>query len=95
MGTWSQPNTTAKATQLKQLMASSIPKHEAADLLYHLCGDDDLFDSFEELESHEDVRLYVKAHIKATIENLHLSLLKWDEEATLICQKLLNEKFQA
>ena len=88
MGTWSQPNTTAKATQLKKLMASPIIKTEAADLLYHLCGDDDLFDSFEELESNEDVRLYVKTHIKETIENFHLSLLKWDEAAILICKNL-------
>jgi hypothetical protein len=92
MGTWSQPNTTAKATQLKQLMASPIIKTEAADLLYHLCGDDDLFDSFEELRPNEDVRLYVQFHIKEILENLHLSLLSWDKEAINICRKLFNEK---
>lgn len=76
-------------------MANPIIKPDATDVLYNLCGDDDLFDSFDELESNEDVRLYVKAHIKETIENLHLSLLKWDEKAILICQRLLNEKFRA
>lgn len=91
MGTWSQPNTTAKATQLKQLMASPILKTEAADLLYHLCGDDDLFDSFEELKSHEDVRIYVQFHIKEILENLHLSLLSWDNKAIAICQQLASD----
>jgi len=92
MGTWSQPHTTEKAQQLARLMASPLPQKEAFEKLYHLCGDDDLFDFLEELEVDDDVRSLVKSHITQTLKNLHLSRLNWDAKAIAICQQLTSKQ---
>ena len=90
MGTWSQPHTKEKAKELAEIMTHPIPKAQSCDTLYHLVGDDDLFDLFEELDEHEDVRQLVISHLKSTLKNLHLSLQSWDKKAISICQQLVN-----
>jgi hypothetical protein len=89
MGTWSQPNTAKKSHQLKELMCKPILKHQAFQKLYHLVGDDDLFDFIEELEPTDDVRYLVQSHIKTTLNNLNHSFLKWEEDAITTCESLL------
>ena len=89
MGTWSQPNTAEKSLQLTALMSEPILKHQACEKLYHLVGDDDLFDFIEELETNDDVRYLVQSHIKTTLDNLDRSLLKWEVEAIATCRSLL------
>lgn len=90
MGTWSQPHTKEKAKELAEIMTHPIPKVQSCDTLYHLVGDDDLFDFFEELDEYEDVRHLVRSHLKSTLKDLHLSLLSWDKKAIAICQQLVN-----
>ena len=91
MGTWSQPNTAAKAHQLQQLMTAPIKRKKACDQLYDLVGDDELFDCFNELDEADDVRFLVQSHIEKTLTFLHLSLQPWDNEAITICQKISDD----
>ena len=89
MGTWSQPNSAKKAHQLKKLMSEPLLKNQACEKLYHLVGDDDLFDFIQELEPTDDVRYLVQSHIETTLNNLNLSFLKWEEDAITTCESLL------
>jgi hypothetical protein len=89
MGTWSQPNTAKKAHQLKKLMSEPLLKNQACEKLYHLVGDDDLFDFIQELEPTDDVRYLVQSHIETTLNNLNRSFLKWEEDAIATCESLL------
>lgn len=43
-GTWSLPDTPAKKKALNQLLSKPLSAKEAPDKLYHLFGDDRLFD---------------------------------------------------
>ncbi|WLQ14298.1 hypothetical protein O5O45_31765 [Hahella aquimaris] len=90
MGTWSQPNTEEKAAKLERLMAKPLLKKDASDTLYHLTGDDDLFDFFEEFEEDADVRLLVRFHLERALDNLHLSYVTWDEAAIAICKRIID-----
>ena len=49
-GTWALPDTIEKAKEIASLMNNPIPVEKAADLMYSLIGDDELFDLFGELE---------------------------------------------
>lgn len=66
-GTWAVPDTDKKKAELKKLLASPLPAKKAADALYHLIGDDELFDDIGELKDKNpdaDARSVVKAFLK-------------------------------
>ena len=67
-GTWSLPDTQKKYNELMKLMKRPIPAGKAADVLYHLTGDDVLFDDFLDAEKKDgpksDVRSLVKDFLK-------------------------------
>lgn len=47
MGTWSLPKTVDRAEILRDAMSRPIPARTACDVLYHVLGDDNLFDNLE------------------------------------------------
>ncbi len=78
-GTWSAPQTVEQARELAELMKAPIPVSVAADKLYNLMGDDDLFDTFYDVEEKDgldaDVRYFVAAKLDEWI-----SVLGTDED---------------
>ena len=67
-GTWSTPDTPQKKKELKKILSKPLPADKAAKALYHLVGDDGLFDLISKIEKEDgkkaDVRLAVQAYIK-------------------------------
>lgn len=49
MGCWAAPFTTGQAKKLRTLLKTPIHSDDATDKLYHLVGDDDLFDTIDDL----------------------------------------------
>ena len=43
-GTWAIPKTNTQLEQLRQVLSKPIPASEAETIMYHIIGDDDLFD---------------------------------------------------
>jgi len=76
-GTWAIPNTQKKYNELKKLMKRPIilgkDAEKATDKLYHLMGDDDLFDQLEDAADNNakgDARPYVKEFLKLWAKEL-------------------------
>lgn len=66
-GTWATPNTSTQKKQLRVLLSKPLPANTAADKIYNLVGDDDLFDFIEELKrenGNQDVRGVVTDWLK-------------------------------
>ncbi len=93
MGTWSLPNTTEKAKALKTMMAEPILRHTAADQLYDLTGDDNLFDFIGASpdDTKGDMRIYVHRFLQRMLDNMDRMLVPWDEEAVNICQEIVGQ----
>lgn len=72
MGTWSLPQTTKQAKELKKLMKKPLLAENAEDKLYHLTGDDVLFDDIiedrNEYGNDYDLRPLVKSFIEDTLK---------------------------
>lgn len=91
MGTWSLPQTKQKATALENLMAQEIPAWAAREKLYHLMGDDDLFDTFAEYGNTEDIRHQVVITLERLIGEPDETFAKpWEPGAREICQKIID-----
>jgi hypothetical protein len=92
MGTWVLPQTTKQAKALQKLVAKPLPPKVAADKLYHLLGDDDLFDKIAEAEKKDgsncDVRIFVEFVLRDFLNNKESATNSWDEEALKICQNI-------
>lgn len=84
-GTWSAPQTVEQAQRLIQLLDQPLPASEAAEKLYMLMGDDDLFDhiqeSIEKDGPNTDVRPLVKGYIRKWVNNPDMFVNAWDPEA--------------
>ena len=67
-GTWSLPKTPKQKAELKKLLSKPLPAKGAADKLYDLIGDDELFDDIagfeKEMGSKSDVRDLVRDRMK-------------------------------
>lgn len=102
-GTWSNPGTVEKANRLVELFRNPIPYKTAPDQLYHLMGDDDLFDRLE-----EEARLFPDHDARPFIATwLHDEWLKdldetgqgysrewfkpWDPQAIAILNELVQQ----
>lgn len=96
-GTWSAPQTVEQAQELAQLMAIPLPVSTAADKLYNLMGDDNLFDTFYKVEEKggpdEDVRGEVTDKLHHWLFNIEEDDWRnpWDEEAVRILWKVLKD----
>ncbi len=75
MGTWSTPNTMAKANKLAKLLAKPLPGEKATDVLYDLVGDDDLFDNIDRQSS--DVRRLVADKLEKWDSSYHAHPDSW------------------
>lgn len=91
MGTWSSPQTKEAALELQLIMRKPIRADEAVNKLYYLCGDDDLFDLFDECESDEDVRPMVKSYIAKWLNQQDDFFVPWTADAITICQQIIQE----
>lgn len=73
-GTWDAPQTAKQARKLAQIMAIPLPVGTAADTIYDIVGDDDLFDNFWELEDKDgqdaDARYLIAAKLKEWLDDL-------------------------
>lgn len=67
-GTWSSPDDMNKANRLAQMLHKPMPAGKAADKLYNLVGDDDLFDSIGEVEEKDGPDVDVRALVVAKLE---------------------------
>lgn len=70
-GTWAFPRTVKAAKELSDLMSKPLPAGVAKDKLYHIFGDDRLFDvldNYDETESKVDVRDSVKRRLKQFLD---------------------------
>lgn len=72
MGTWSLPQTKQQAEKLSKLLEKPLSLRKAEDKLYHLTGDDSLFDEFfylrkehgNKYDCRDEVKNFVKEIIK-------------------------------
>jgi hypothetical protein len=67
-GTWAQPDTPERTKKFIDLMSKPLSGKDAAKKLYHLFGDDILFDELHDLEKSEDVRLVVMKAMKRILK---------------------------
>lgn len=95
MGTWSLPQTTKQAKKLKQLLQKPLRADEAEDKIYHLLGDDDLFDSILEAKQKDgkdsDVRILIVRYLEDFIDNKENYVKPWSKESLKICQKICDK----
>lgn len=70
-GTWSIPDTPEKVRELKDLMKQELPAAGAHDKIYHLLGDDELFDELDAMEE-KDPKADVRGMIVRRLDDLGL-----------------------
>jgi len=70
-GTWSIPDTPEKVKELKDLMKQELPAAGAHDKIYHLLGDDELFDELDAMEE-KDPKADVRGMIVRRLDDLGL-----------------------
>ena len=78
-GTWSIPDTPEKVKELKDLMKQELPAAGAHDKIYHLLGDDELFDELDAMEE-KDPKADVRGMIVRRLDDLGLLKKKTNEE---------------
>ena len=97
-GTWSGPQTAQQAQQLQKLMATPIPAGKATDVLYHLMGDDKLFDSIGETSDKDgpdaDVRPLVKGKLREWLKDLSTWKKPWEPNAIKIAKQIIQENMK-
>ncbi len=59
MGCWAPPYKTEQAEKIRQLLMQPLAAGIATDKLYHLIGDDELFDRLDDWDSEDDCRTSV------------------------------------
>lgn len=88
MGTWALPNTLEKAKKLQIILSKPLMTKDATDKLYHLIGDDDLFDQIislkKEIGNQYDVRSITIKYLRSFLENSY----NWESNSLRICQKI-------
>lgn len=95
-GTWASPNTLAKANKLAALMKAPLPAKIAGDKLYHLVGDDSLFDTISELKQDgddTDVRHAVAYKLHDWLRDYDPSEWRtpWEPEAIEVLNKAIKQ----
>ena len=99
-GTWAAPQTYEQARELEKLMSSRIQLKNAEKQLYHLVGDDKLFDEIDSaLNAHisdeSDARPYVVGKLREWLRGIKNGEVswrqEWDPRALQILQKIVRE----
>lgn len=92
MGVWAIPRTVKQAKALQKLMLEPLPASEACNKIYHLLGDDALFDvigATEKKNAKKDVRKQVKASLLRFLRADRKTFSKkWNSEAEEICEEI-------
>jgi hypothetical protein len=92
MGTWALPQTLEQAKILQKLVIKPLSPEAAKNKLYHLLGDDDLFDLIEEAKEkdgkHCDVRALIESSLRGFLDDKENAVHPWNEEALKICQNI-------
>ena len=92
MGTWALPQTAKQAKELQKLVTKPLSPKVAADRLYHLLGDDDLFDKIAEAKEKDgdncDVRIFVESALRDFLDNKKNAAKTWENQAYKICQNI-------
>ncbi|MGC1306611.1 MAG: hypothetical protein WA885_05230 [Phormidesmis sp.] len=95
------PQTKAQAEELLALLEQPLKAGEATGKLYHLIGDDDLFDVIgkadDETNGEGDVRVFVKSQLANFLQHTELAYEPWEPEAVALlipaCVHYLPEGF--
>lgn len=92
MGVWALPQTAKQAKELQKLVSKPLTADIATNQIYHLLGDDDLFDRIlEEKETcgdDYDVRILVKSSLSKFLDQKENALKAWNQKAYQICQNI-------
>lgn len=92
MGTWALPQTLMQAKVLQKLVTKPLSPDVAKDKLYHLLGDDDLFDLIEDAKEKDgkncDVRALIESSLRGFLNDKENSVYPWNEEALKICHNI-------
>jgi hypothetical protein len=92
MGTWALPQTLEQAKLLQKLVKKPLSPTTAKDKLYHLLGDDDLFDLIEEAKEKDgeasDVRGLIESSLRNFLDDKESAVHPWDDEAYKICRNV-------
>jgi len=98
-GTWSLPNTKEKALELVDLLNSPLYV-EDIDKLYHLIGDDELFDEIDVLKNqhfkgmiNENVKAKIAEFIDNYVKDPQSFRDKWDEDSLKILKEYCKDYF--
>lgn len=92
MGTWALPQTLVQAKVLQKLVTKPLSPEAAKNKLYHLLGDDDLFDLIEEAKEKDgkncDIRTLIESSLRGFLNDKKNAVYPWDEEALKICRNI-------
>jgi len=88
MGVWALPQTVKQAKELQKLVAKPLSPKVAADKLYDLLGDDDLFDNILEAKEKgdSDVRILVESSLSKFLSEKENAVKPWNKEAYKIAK---------
>ena len=89
-GTWKLPFDVESATKLKKFMEKAQPQETAADNLYYIFGDDELFDNISEAKDPTDVRFEVKTKLRELLKAYDNGELKTKDTIDQETRKILN-----
>lgn len=70
MGTWSLPQTKQQAEKLSKLLEKPLLSRSIEDNLYHLAGDDNLFDEISTLKKEYGSKYDFRNRVKTFINNI-------------------------
>lgn len=96
-GTWAAPQTEKQALKLQALMQNPLPAGQATNVLYHLIGDDELFDNINEIEDKDgpgaDVRYIIASRLKNWLDEMDQANWRnpWDPKALAIIKGLVEK----
>lgn len=89
-GAWKLPFDVESATKLKKFMEKAQPQETAADNLYYIFGDDELFDDIAEAKDPTDVRFEVKAKLRELLKAYDNGELNTKDTIDQETRKILN-----
>ena len=89
-GAWKLPFDVESANKLKKFMEKAQPQDTAADNLYYIFGDDELFDNIADAKDPLDVRAEVKSKLREILKAYDAGELKTKDSIDQETRKILN-----
>ena len=95
-GTWSYPYTVAQAQKLAKLMKSTIPAGRATSMLYHIIGDDSMYDMLDQVAREDGYDSDCRTTVQHYLEKLYSTAIdsKWEEGAKAIVMDIIQSPIQ-